>query len=53
MKTPTLIGTIIFMLSLLITALAAVQLSFFFPKLLVSILNYFSSGFWVLLEVLV
>jgi hypothetical protein len=33
MKTPTLIGTIIFMLSLLITALAAVQLSFFFPEI--------------------
>ncbi|MFX0086982.1 MAG: hypothetical protein ACFFAU_15095 [Candidatus Hodarchaeota archaeon] len=32
MKTPTLIGTIIFMISLLITALAAIELSFFFPE---------------------
>lgn len=33
MKTPTLLGTIIFMISLLITALAAVQLSVFFPDI--------------------
>lgn len=33
MKTPTLLGTIIFMISLLITALAAIQLSSFFPDI--------------------